>query len=370
MIESATQVRTPAASNGGAPTPALPPTDQMQRAMLDGDASYDGVFFVCVTSTGIFCRPSCPARKPRVENARFLGTVRDCLLAGYRPCKRCRPLAVDGSPPEWLATVLDRVEADPAGRISDQELTDLGVSPYRVRRYFLRNFDMTFQAYHRARRMGLALNALRQGENPLHVALDCGYDSNSGFRDAFEKTFGTTPGRSGDLAVVHTRSIESPLGPLVAGATDDGVCLLEFADRRALQRQVAVLKRRLGAAVLPGENAHLVRLAAELDEYFAGRRRAFTVPLVRPGTEFQHRVWDELVRIPFGQTCSYADVAARIGRPTAHRAVARANGDNRIAIVIPCHRVVRHDGSLSGYGGGLWRKQRLLELEAAATRRR
>jgi len=336
----------------------------MRRAMLAQDASYDGVFFVCVTTTGIFCRPSCPARKPHPRNTRFFGSVRECLLAGFRPCKRCRPLAVDGGPPRWLAGLLDRVEAQPAGRITDQDLRDAGISPHRVRRYFRRNFDMTFQAYHRARRMGLALEALKRGTDPLHVALDCGYDSNSGFRDAFEKTIGATPGRSNRLTVVRTRSIETPLGPLVAGATDDGVCLLEFADRRALPRQVAALKRRLSAAVVPGDHEHLAGLAGQLEEYFAGRRRTFDLPLVRPGTAFQERVWDELTRIPFGQTCSYAEVAQRIDRPTAHRAVARANGDNRLAILVPCHRVVRQDGSLSGYGGGLWRKRRLLDLEA------
>jgi len=341
----------------------LPRKTEMQRAMLERDRSYDGTFFVCVRTTGIFCRPSCPARKPRPDNVDYLATVRDCLLAGFRPCKRCRPLATDGSPPEWIDRLVERVEQDPTGRLTDGDLRAMGVSPYRARRYFNDRFGMTFHAYHRSRRMGLALAALRDGANQLHVAFDHGYESNSGFRDAFERTFGTTPGRSGEVAPIMTTTIESPVGPLVAGATEEGVCLLEFADRRALQKQVSTLRKRVGGNAVPGTNEHLGQLRSELDEYFGGRRKSFDVTLVTPGTEFQQSVWRALVKIPYGHTRSYEQLAVSIGRPGAQRAVGRANGDNRIAIVIPCHRVVRTDGSLCGYGGGLWRKQYLLDLE-------
>jgi AraC family transcriptional regulator of adaptative response/methylated-DNA-[protein]-cysteine methyltransferase len=156
--------------------------------------------------------------------------------------------------------------------------------------------------------------------------------------------------------------MESPVGPLVAGATDEGVCLLEFSDRRMLEGQLAAVRQRFGP-VLPGTHPLLERLKAELSEYFAGTRREFTVPLVYPGTPFQVKVWDALRRIPYGETISYEKLAWAVGTPRGQRAVGHANGLNRIAIVIPCHRVVNKDGKLGGYGGGLWRKQLLLDLE-------
>ena len=343
----------------------LPSAREMQRAVLAGDGSYDGLFFVCVKTTRIFCKPSCPARKPKPINMEYQASVRNCLLHGFRPCKRCRPPATNGETPPWLDDLLARVERDPAGRLTDQNLREMSVNPHRARRYFQRSFGMTFQAYHRSRRMGLALQELRAGRDPLTVALDHGYDSDSGFREAFAKTFGTTPGQTGDVVTIKTTTIESPLGPLVAGATEEGVCLLEFADRRAFAKQIETLKRRTGGSMVPGTCDHLEQLGRELEEYFRGEREGFSVAITAPGTDFQRRVWSQLRRIPYGQTTSYERLANAIGRPGAQRAVGRANGDNRIAILIPCHRVVRSDGTLCGYGGGLWRKQFLLDLERA-----
>ncbi len=341
----------------------LPGQSEMKRATFGRDVSYDGVFFVCVKTTRIFCRPSCPARKPLARNMTYHASVRDCLLDGFRPCKRCRPLATGGDAPEWLSALVERVERAPAERLTDTDLRTMNVNPHRARRYFTQHFGMTFQGYHRARRMGLALAELQRGRDPLSVAFDHGFDSQSGFRDAFERTFGTTPGKSSDVESIQTTRLESPVGPLVAAATSEGVCLLEFADRRALQTQVASLRKRLGRVIVPGTNRHLDRLATELDGYFSGTLREFTVPLVTPGTDFQKKVWDELLRIPYGKTRSYEQMARNIIRPGAQRAVGRANGDNRIAIIIPCHRVIRSDGTLCGYGGGLWRKQFLLDHE-------
>lgn len=165
--------------------------------------------------------------------------------------------------------------------------------------------------------------------------------------------------------MVVAATLDTPLGPMLAAATDTGVCLLEFLDRRMLSTQMAILERRVGR-VVPGRHAHLERLQAELIEYFAGARRHFSVPLVVPGSPFERGVWDELRRIPAGETRSYDALALALGRPGAARAVGRANGRNRLAIVIPCHRVIGADGALTGYGGGLWRKQALLDLEAVA----
>jgi AraC family transcriptional regulator of adaptative response/methylated-DNA-[protein]-cysteine methyltransferase len=161
------------------------------------------------------------------------------------------------------------------------------------------------------------------------------------------------------LALVHT-----PLGPMVAGAVPEGLALLEFADRPMLETQLRIVERRFGAKLEPGRTAIHDRIQAELDGYFAGDgSAAFTVPMARPGTAFQQRVWDALLTIPAGKTASYAQIAAQIGQPSAVRAVARANGMNRLSLVVPCHRVIASDGSLAGYGGGVWRKAALLDKE-------
>jgi O-6-methylguanine DNA methyltransferase len=170
--------------------------------------------------------------------------------------------------------------------------------------------------------------------------------------------------RSGATAIV-ARMLDTPLGPMLAGATDQGVCLLEFTDRRMLPTQLQVLQRRLGMPVVAGRHAHLDRLQIELDEYFAGSRRQFDLPLVAPGSDFQQRTWAELRRLESGVTVSYEELAVRVGKPAAQRAVGTANGANRIAVVIPCHRVVRKSGETGNYGGGRWRKAWLLAHEAA-----
>jgi AraC family transcriptional regulator of adaptative response/methylated-DNA-[protein]-cysteine methyltransferase len=341
----------------------LPPPKEMERAINRSDAEYDGVFFVAVRTTGIFCRPSCPARKPLPKNREYYATAKEAIFAGYRPCKRCRPLETDGRPPEWVAQVLAEVEREPQRRWRDRDLRRLSIDPARTRRYFVKHYGMTFQAYCRGRRMNEALQQIKRGDRLDDVALGNGYDSHSGFREAFARTFGRPPGKAGQAGCVVVSWAESPLGPLLMGATDDGVCLLEFTDRRALETQIAAVRRCFGCAIVPGKHEYLNRLQDELDRYFAGTLREFRVPLVYPGTPFQQKVWEQLLRIPYGKTRSYEDVARAVGTPSAQRAVGTANGKNRIAIVIPCHRVVNKGGNLGGYGGGLWRKQFLLDLE-------
>ncbi|HZE89630.1 MAG TPA: methylated-DNA--[protein]-cysteine S-methyltransferase, partial [Verrucomicrobiae bacterium] len=206
---------------------------------------------------------------------------------------------------------------------------------------------------------------IREGKSLDDAVFSSGFESHSGFREAFARKFGAAPGRSRNAACVLLSWIRTPLGPLVAGATTDGICLLEFSDRRMLETQLRTVSRLFGGHAAPGTNPHLVRLRAELIDYFAGTLRRFTVPLVYPGSDFQKRVWDALLRIPYGATRSYEGLAVAIGRPSACRAVGHANGLNRIAIVIPCHRVIGKDGKLGGYGGGLRRKQFLLDLERA-----
>ena len=341
----------------------LPPRSEMERATSARDASYDGLFFLAVKTTGIFCRPSCPAKKPKAENVVFYPSAREALFAGFRPCLRCRPLETDGRPPEWVAGLLSAVEREPGSRLDDRELRRRGLEQTRVRRFFQKEYGMTFHAYRRARRLGGALELIRQGERPEDAGWDAGYESASGFRDAFAKTFGAAPGRAREADCVRIAWVESPVGPLLLGGTDKGIALLEFTDRRALESQLAALRRRLGRALVPGTNDLVERAKEELGEYFAGRRRRFELPIDEPGTPFEERVWGELRRIPYGETRSYEELAAAVGRPGGARAVGQANGRNRVAIVVPCHRVVNKGGRLGGYGGGLWRKRFLLELE-------
>jgi len=343
-------------------TTELPPRNEMMTAFLTSDTAYDDVFVTAVKTTGIFCRPSCPARKPNPENVQFYAGVRDALLAGFRPCKRCRPTEVAGTAPGWVESLVAEVEAEPLRRWTDADLQERGLDPDRVRRWFQGHHGMTFHAFHRARRLGLALGQIRDGSDVTSSALDHGYDSLSGFNEAFKQLFGDAPTRTAATVVVVDRVL-TPLGPMLAGATDDRLCLLEFADRRMLATQLERLRRRLSCVMVPGRNDVIRRAAHEVEAYFEGSQRELTVPFTDPGTEFQRSVWTSLRSVPYGTTVSYQELAANIGRPTAVRAVARANGDNRLAILIPCHRVIGSDGRLTGYGGGLWRKQRLLEHE-------
>jgi AraC family transcriptional regulator of adaptative response/methylated-DNA-[protein]-cysteine methyltransferase len=340
-----------------------PDWQEMLDAFLRSDQTYDGVFFTGVKTTGIFCRPSCTARKPLVKNVEFFPTTRLALFAGYRPCLRCRPLEDASAMPDWVVRLLQAVEESPEKRFKDADLRAMNVDPARARRHFLDRFGMTFHAYSRARRLGAAFTRIRQGASLDDAVFDSGYESHSGFRDAFTRTFGQTPGESRTGQCILATWIDTPMGPMAGGATENGVCLLEFTDRRMFERQIEIIKTRFRCPVVPGENPYTQQLRAELGEYFEGSRRTFTVPLDMRGTEFQERVWNLLLQIPYGETWSYEDLARRAGNPAAVRAVARANGMNRMAILIPCHRVVNKNGELGGYGGGLWRKSNLLKLE-------
>ncbi len=344
-------------------TKTLPGPDEMLDAFQTRNAAYDGVFFTGVRTTGIFCRPICPARKPKPQHVEFFATARDALYSGYRPCRRCRPLEPSGSPPEWLHGLLAELEENPSRRWTDHDLRERGLHPDRVRRWFQRQHGMTFHAYCRSRRLGLALGQIREGAGVSTTAYRHGYESLSGFNEAFRQLLGAPPKATGTGLVLEVTRVLTPLGPMIAGGTEDSLYFFEFSDRRRLEKQLEGLRRRLDCVLVPGDNGLLRRTGEEIGAYFAGELRRFSIPLSAPGTEFQQTVWAELQTIPFGETRSYADVARAIGRPSAVRAVARANGDNRMAIFIPCHRVVGSDGRLTGYGGGLWRKQHLLDLE-------
>ena len=345
----------------------LPSRAEMERAYLRSDASYDGLFYLGVRTTGIFCRPSCHARKPKRENVEFFPSPKDAVFAGYRPCLKCRPVA-GADEPAWVGKLQARIEARPKARIAEKDLRAMGLDPDRVRRYFAARYGLTFQAYCRARRLASAFEQIREGQPLDDAVFDTGYVSHSGFRDAFSKAFRRPPGQAASADWIRLAWIDTPIGPMIAGATDRGVCLLEFTDRRMLEPQIETLGRRFKTALVPGPHRYLTQLECELGEYFVGARTAFDVPVQAPGSPFEERVWRALLDIPHGETRSYEDIARAVGSPKAVRAVGRANGLNRIAIVIPCHRVVNKSGELGGYGGGLWRKRRLLHLEQSTTR--
>ena len=224
---------------------------------------------------------------------------------------------------------------------------------------------MTFQAYQRMYRINNAMMELKGGRKATDTALDTGYDSLSGFGYTYKKYIGKSPKNSVNDNVILISRLTTPLGPMFVCATEQGVCLLEFVDRRMLETEFRDLQRLLKASIIVGENRHIDQAKKELAEYFDGQRKTFDVSLHTPGTDFQNTVWQALHVIPFGETSTYQRQAERIDKPKAIRAVASANGFNRISIMVPCHRVIGKNGKLVGYGGGLERKRWLIEHEQA-----
>ena len=341
----------------------LPSHSEMIRAFTTSDATYEGIFITGVFTTGIFCRPTCSARKPKPENVTFFKSVKEALDGGFRPCKRCRPLEDLDAAPSWASNLLNKVDQDPAHRWKDQDLRALDIEPERARRWFKSRYGMTFHAYSRSRRLGKAMGNMKNGDRVTETAFEVGYESIAGFNDAIKKFTGQTASNASESEVVYLDRIATPLGPMLIGATNKAVVVLEFVDRPMLPTQLARIQKRFSCVFVPESNPLIVRMKEELSSYFEGKLADFTVPLEFPGTDFQQRVWRALQTVPYGKTASYLDLATWIGDPKAVRAVARANGDNRIAIVIPCHRIIGSDGSLTGYGGGLHRKRKLLDLE-------
>jgi len=337
--------------------------DVMYNAILEKDTSFEGIFFTAVKTTGIFCRPSCTARKPKLENVEFLKTSKDCMLKGYRPCKVCRPLENLYETPIEIKQLLDELHADPTLKFKDWDLKQRGIEPFSLRRWFLKNHGVTFQAYQRMFRINSAFKKIQGGETVTHTAFDTGYESLSGFGDSFKNIFGISPKNSKSQRIIDLTRFETPLGTMYACSVEEGICLLEFTDRKMLETEFKTLSKTLNAIIVQGQNVHFKVLEQQLIEYFNGERQTFSVPLFTPGTDFQNVVWKALQQIPFGSTITYKDQAIDLNRPESVRAIANANGMNRISILVPCHRVVGTDGSLTGYGGGVWRKQWLLNME-------
>ncbi len=333
------------------------------QALIDKRTEYEGVFYVGVKTTGVFCRPTCPARKPKYENCEFYETTHQALLASFRPCKRCRPLSHPNHVSELVQFLVKAVEDNPEKRWKDKDFKELSIDASTARRQFKRRFGMTFVEYARARRMGLAMKQIRSGEAVIEAQLSTGYESSSGFRDAFSRIMGAAPTLLGQSNILKTSWIDTQLGPMIAIADEEALYLLEFVDRRGLEREIERLRQKTKSAIIPGRTQPITSIESELNQYFDGRLSEFKTPIVMLGSPFQKSVWEELIKIPAGETRSYSEIATAIGKPSAFRAVAQANGANQLSIVIPCHRVINTNGELGGYGGGLTRKKWIISHE-------
>lgn len=341
-------------------------TDEiMYNASFNKDESFEGVFWMGVKTTGIFCRPTCTARKPKPENVEFFQNTKDAILKGYRPCKVCKPLENFNETPKYIQEILKELSENPAQKFKDYDLVKRGIEPAKMRRWFLKNHGITFQNFQRMFRLNTAFKKLQQGENIIETAYESGFESLSGFNESFKNIFGVSPKNSKNQQIIDLKRIETPLGTMYAAATKEGICMLEFTDRKMLETEFKDLAKSLNATIVLGENPHFKILEKELKLYFEGKLTEFTVPLSPVGSEFQKSVWEVLRKIPFGETWSYRKQSEILGDAKKVRAVANANGMNKISIIIPCHRVIGSDGTLTGYGGGIWRKQKLLELERA-----
>lgn len=331
--------------------------------MLEQDSTYDGIFFAGIQTTGIFCHATCPARKPKYENCSFYETAEEALLSGYRPCKRCRPLSYPKELSPVIQQMVNLVEENPKKRWKDADFTRLGIHAATARRQFKKKYGMTFVQYARARRMGIAMKEIKAGEKVITAQVDSGYDSASGFSDAFSKIMGYSPNKSKETISLYGHWLDTKLGPMLSISDEHFLYLLEFVDRRGLEKEIERVRQRLNAAIIPGQTIISQQIEEELKAYFEKRLEKFETPFQVMGSDFQKSVWQELLAIKRGTTTTYKELAERLSNPQGMRAVGNANGANQLAIIIPCHRVIQADGSIGGYGGGVERKQWLLNHE-------
>ena len=329
------------------------------------DRSWDGRVIGAVTTTGIYCKPSCPARRPKRENVIFYPDAASAVAAGYRPCLRCRPDEV-GRDEEAVARAVELLDSAEEAPTLDALAVAVGYAPHHFQRLFTKRVGVSPAAYWRGLRARRAERHLQGSERVTDVIYDAGYSAPSRFYADAKKRLGMTPSAwrdGGRGETIRWTTVDSILGNLLVAATGKGICRLTFDDSEASLRRLfpnATIIRDDGAM------ANLVEGALAAIERPA---QAPQLPIDVAGTAFQEAVWRELRRIPAGETRSYAEIAAAIGQPKAVRAVGTANGDNHVAVLIPCHRVIRSDGSLGGYAGGLDRKRKLLEAEGAVSQR-
>jgi AraC family transcriptional regulator of adaptative response/methylated-DNA-[protein]-cysteine methyltransferase len=352
----------------GQPRPDYRTDAERWEAVRTRDPGADGAFFYAVSTTGVFCRPTCASRLPLRENVAFFPTIEAALAAGFRECKRCRP----GSLPRELVIVeraCAALDADPHGRMTLAQLSDaVHVSPFHLQRLFTRVVGVSPRQYQAAKRGAHLRDALQRGDHVTRAALDAGFNSPSRLYEHAASELGMAPSayrRKGAGLAVRYACAATPLGQVLVAATDKGICRIAFGDdSRPL---VDELRHTLANAELIEDAARIAPFLAEIDAYLNGRRETVDLPLDVAATAFRQRVWDALRRIPYGETRSYTEIAEALGDPRAVRAVAGACAANPVALAIPCHRVVQKGGALAGYRWGLSRKAALLAAEARRT---
>jgi len=342
------------------------PQEKWWEAVLARDANQDGQFFFAVSTTGVYCRPSCPAKRPRRENVAFYRRPEDAEKAGYRACLRCKPKSASGNPQTATVKEMCRyIEQHLDEPVTLERLAKVfGQSPFHLQRTFKKTLGITPRAYADSCRMGLLKRNLQAGRSVTHALYDAGYSSSSRLYERTASQLGMTPDkyRRGAIAAsIRYTCTNSPLGRMLVAATDKGICAIQFADTD--DELTEGLKREFPFAVRKREDASMRSWTNTVLRQIAGHKPNRSLPLDIQATAFQRRVWDHLQSLPFGTTQSYGEVAKAIGRPTAARAVARACASNRIAVAIPCHRVVREDGEMGGYRWGVERKKALLQME-------
>ncbi|MGV1015088.1 MAG: bifunctional DNA-binding transcriptional regulator/O6-methylguanine-DNA methyltransferase Ada, partial [Methyloceanibacter sp.] len=352
-------------------SPARALDDARWTAIMARDAAFDGDFFFSVETTGIYCRPSCPARRPKRAHVRVHETVKDAERAGYRPCKRCKPdqPSLFQAHADKVAEACRLIETAEAAPSLDALARKAGLSPYHFHRVFKSVLGVTPKAYATAHRHKRVRQELAKAATVTEAIYDAGFNSGGRFYANSSEVLGMTPTKfraGGTEAEMKFTIGKCSLGPILVAASDKGVCAILFGDKpEALRRG---LQRQFPRAKLVGGDKDFEHLVRTVIDFVENPNMGLDLPLDIRGTAFQHRVWQALRRIPAGSTASYAEIAERIGAPGSARAVAQACAANRIAVAIPCHRVIRSDGSLSGYAGGIPRKRALLAREGARSK--
>jgi AraC family transcriptional regulator, regulatory protein of adaptative response / methylated-DNA-[protein]-cysteine methyltransferase len=340
--------------------------DQRWGAIVTRDSAHNGEFVFAVSTTGVYCRPSCPARRPRRENVQFFSHPQQAEQAGYRACLRCRPKSLSGDPQsDGVKEICRYIEQH-----LDEPITLHGLgkafhqSPFHLQRRFKAALGITPREYADSCRLRLLKRNLQAGDNVTRAMYDAGYGSSSRLYERTASQLGMTPDkyrRGAIAAAIRYTCVDSPLGRMLVAATDRGICAIQFAESD--EELLEGLKHEFPFAQRKADDGGLKSWVNALLSQMRGREGHASLPLDIRATAFQRRVWRYLQSIPFGATRSYSQVAKAIGQPRATRAVARACATNRIAVAIPCHRVVREDGTMGGYRWGMERKKALLAIE-------
>lgn len=331
-------------------------TQKHPRNMSRTDLGY-----ACVLATGVFCCSDCSLRMAHRTAVYSVSTIKEALSKGFRPCRHCRSIDSKNHPPV-MRRLLDDIQAHPAQNITQQALRQYGVDPKTVRDWFLTQYGMSFTEYQRMMRINHAFKVRNNGAALMDTVVTHGFESLGELSEVRSQnnSLATTTKQDDPLYLYR---FETLLGTMLAGATRDGLCLLEFLDRKMIEPEIRQFALRYRNVVVCAKNAHIEATIVQINEYFAGTRTVFDIPLIEYGTSFQKSAWHALRTIPYGQTYTYTQQAVHTASPQAVRATASANGRNTIAIVTPCHRVIGNDGVMAGYGGGVWRKQWLIEYE-------